>query len=70
MAYVSSHSASAGIAARFDVVVTAIKARMARRAIYVQTLRELESLSDRDLLDLGISPQSIHAVAAQAAYGH
>lgn len=70
MAYVSSHSASAGIAARFEAVVIAIKARMARRAIYVQTLRELESLSDRDLLDLGISPQSIHAVAAQAAYGH
>ena len=70
MAYVTSHTASEGISARLGAIVTAFKAKLARRAIYVQTLRELESLSDRELLDLGISPQSIHAVAAQAAYGH
>lgn len=69
MAYVISHSAAPSITDRLGAIVTAVKARLARRAIYVQTLKELEALTDRELLDLGISPLSIHAVAAEAAYG-
>jgi len=40
-----------------------------RRKIYRDTLRELESLSGRDLADLGISRASIRSVAWEAANG-
>lgn len=69
MAYVSSHSVSVGVLDLIGGAIAAFKARLARRAIYIQTLNELQALSDRDLLDLGISPLSIHDVAAKAAYG-
>ncbi len=68
MAYVSAHSATGSI---LDIVgewVARAKAQVARRAIYAQTLKELQSLTDRELLDLGISPLSIHEVARQAAF--
>ena len=40
-----------------------------RRAVYRQTVRELEQLSTRDLADLGISRSSIEQIARVAAYG-
>ncbi len=40
-----------------------------RRAIYRQTVRELESLSARDLNDMGIHRSTIETVAREAAYG-
>ena len=40
-----------------------------KRAIYVRTLRELESLSSRDLADLGIVRAMIPQLAREAAYG-
>lgn len=69
MAYVSSHRVSVGILDIIGGFVASVKADLARRAIYAQTLKELQSLSDRELMDLGISPFSIHEVATQAAYG-
>lgn len=40
-----------------------------RYTLYRNTLRELDALSDRDLLDLGLSRSAIEGVAHEAAYG-
>lgn len=40
-----------------------------RNAVYRQTVRELNVLSDRDLADLGIARPMIKSVAYEAAYG-
>lgn len=42
---------------------------LARRKVYRETLRELKSLSNRELADLGISRSMITRVAVEAAYG-
>ncbi len=41
----------------------------AKRKIYKTTLAELNSLTNRDLLDLGISRGEIPVIAHEAAYG-
>lgn len=70
MAYVNSTRANTvSISDRFGSLVAGFKAAMARRRIYDQTVRELASLSDRDLADLGISRSVITQVASEAAYG-
>ena len=40
-----------------------------RRRVFVQTLRELNALSTRELDDLGINRTMITRVAHEAAYG-
>lgn len=70
MAYVNtSRAASLSLADRFPGVIASLKAAFARRAVYAQTVRELNVLSDRELADLGIARASITAVAREAAYG-
>lgn len=70
MAYVnSSRAASFSLADRFSGLTAQFKAHLARRAVYNQTVRELLTLSDRELADLGISRSDIRAVAHEAAYG-
>ena len=46
-----------------------MNAVLARRAVYAQTVRELNALTDRELADLGIARTSIAEVAREAAYG-
>lgn len=70
MAYVSSTRAQAPSV--FTGVVNAVKAASVgffRRLAYVQTLRALQSLSYRDLNDLGISRADFAKIARDAAYG-
>jgi uncharacterized protein YjiS (DUF1127 family) len=43
--------------------------RRAQRNVYHQTLRELQSCSDRELASLGFSRLSIKDIAFEAAYG-
>lgn len=43
--------------------------KLAKRKVYLTTLRELQSLSNRDLADLGLSRSSIKGIALEAAYG-
>ena len=42
--------------------------RFERYKTYRRTLEELESLSDRDLADLGVSRLSLRSIAYKAAY--
>ena len=41
----------------------------AQRSAYLRTLHALQSMSDRDLADIGISRLSIKEIAHEAAYG-
>jgi uncharacterized protein YjiS (DUF1127 family) len=70
MAYVNStRVAGNGLADRVGAFVKSIKLAAQRRAIYDQTLRELNGLTNRELADLGISRLNIQDVARTAAYG-
>lgn len=50
-------------------MLTKFKMWQARRKIYKQTLRELNSLSYHELRDLGLAPEMIPEIATEAAYG-
>ncbi|MDB9759817.1 DUF1127 domain-containing protein [Planktomarina sp.] len=45
-----------------------MREQMAKRATYRTTVAELNSLSGRDLADLGIHRSSIRSIAYEAAY--
>ena len=47
--------------------VAAYRQAALRRKLYNRTVRELDSLTDRELTDLGIHRTSIRGVAAEAA---
>lgn len=70
MAYVNtSRAASLSLADRFPGFIANLKAAFARRAVYMQTVRELNALTDRELADLGISRLDVPTLAREAAYG-
>lgn len=70
MAYVNStRVASNGLADRFAALVKSVKTALNQRRVYLQTVRELNALSDRELSDLGMHKSMIDDVARQAAYG-
>jgi uncharacterized protein YjiS (DUF1127 family) len=70
MAYVNtSRAASLSLADRFPGFLANLKASFARRAVYMQTVRELDALTDRELADLGISRLDVPTLAREAAYG-
>ena len=54
---------------RVKAIVVTLKDGLRRRAIYKRTLRELNSLTEREMADLGIHPAMIVQVAREAAYG-
>ena len=56
-----------GLAEAAKTLRTAIATRRERRRAYGQLLRELQAYSRRDLLDMGIDPDGIHALARQGA---
>lgn len=56
----------------FDGVNAAVKStqeRFATYKVYRKTLNELDSLSNRELADLGIHRSAIKGIALEAAYG-
>ena len=61
--------AAPAITSTFIAMRERFVAAAAKRKIYRTTLTELESLSSRDLADLGISRSSIKEIAREAAYG-
>ena len=52
----------------FTARVNTLLDQMAKRAVYRATVSELNSLSGRDLADLGIHRSSIRSIAYAAAY--
>jgi uncharacterized protein YjiS (DUF1127 family) len=70
MAYVNSTPiARKGIFDRFSSLKDSVLTAIRQRRIYERTVAELNSLSDRELLDLGISRFSIPELARESAYG-
>lgn len=62
-----AHSTTFGdiLAARF----AQFKDAAAKRKVYNKTLNELQSLSMRELADLGLNPSMLRRIAYEAAYG-
>jgi uncharacterized protein YjiS (DUF1127 family) len=50
-------------------MITQFKTWYARRKVYRQTIKELQSLSSHELRDLGITADMIPEIAAEATYG-
>ena len=61
------HAPSFGAA--FTARWTALREQMAKRAVYRKTISELQSLTDRELADLGIHRSAIKGIAHEAAFG-
>lgn len=62
-------SAEAGLRGRLLGAIQQMQDNRARRAVYRQTVRELDALTTRDLDDLGISRAMITRLAHEAAWG-
>lgn len=70
MAYTDNiRSSRAGLAERFAVFYGNFQEQRQRRKVFNQTRDELNSLSDRELNDLGIARASISRISREAAYG-
>ncbi|WP_198731810.1 DUF1127 domain-containing protein [Paracoccus tegillarcae] len=61
--------AAHGIRAKLSAMIAGMQENRARNAVYRQTIRELNSLTERDLSDLGIHRSMIRRIALEAAYG-
>lgn len=68
MAYVNT-SRAVGLADRIAAIAGSFRKAIAQRAIYRQTMRELNALSAKELADLGIHHSAIRSLAHEAAYG-
>lgn len=70
MAYVNTtRIARKGFMDRVAVLKDAVVTALQQRRIYGQTVAELNSLTDRELADLGINRANIAEIAHQAAFG-
>lgn len=69
MAYVSSVRSFPTLADHVSAFLTNLRDQRARRAVYEKTLRELGSMTDRELADIGISALQIEDIARKHAYG-
>lgn len=70
MAHVNTtRSSQATLLSRVLAATAGITAALRQRQVYLTTLRELSSLSDRDMADLGIHRAMITEIAYEAAYG-
>lgn len=61
--------ATVSISNRIRAAYEDFKAARVLRAKYVETVRELEQLDDRELTDLGISRYDIPSIAQEHVYG-
>ena len=69
MAYVNnSRTAQVSFSDWFAAIIKVAKDAMERRRVYNRTLFELNSLSDRDLSDVGLARANIADIARAAAY--
>lgn len=70
MAYVFGHPGAQTVFSRIVASVEGVKVAVARRKLYLATLRELNELTDEELADLDISRSMIRRLAVEAAYGN
>ncbi|MTH76449.1 DUF1127 domain-containing protein [Paracoccus aestuariivivens] len=54
---------------RFGNLLADLRDYLSRRALFRQTVRELNDLTGRELADLGINRSMIRSVAYEAAWG-
>ena len=66
MAYTTDTRATGFGFATLDTLVGEIRGFFARRRLYRETLRELNTLSNRELADLGLHRSQIKRVAIEA----
>ncbi|WP_244519362.1 DUF1127 domain-containing protein [Paracoccus alcaliphilus] len=69
IAQANAAAAETGLAGRLLSAIQRMQENRARRAVYRQTVRELNALTARDLQDLGISRSMIPGLAREAAWG-
>jgi uncharacterized protein YjiS (DUF1127 family) len=70
MAYVTTtRAARKGLVDRLATLKDAAFTAIHQRRLYLQTVAQLNALTDRELADLGISRLSIADIAREAAYG-
>lgn len=71
MAY-NTDTAFAGfsLSQRFATLRAELSEKATKRKVYRTTLAELQSLSNRDLSDLGLNPTMLKSIAYEAAYGN
>lgn len=56
-----------GLSAIAANIVASVKEAQARRRVFKQTFNELQSLTNRELADLGINRSMIRSIALEAA---
>ncbi len=66
---ISTHSITSELTARINSFVSDLYTRWHQHAQYRRTLDELQSLSARELDDLGIGRSELMAIAHESAYG-
>lgn len=70
MAYVSAqNTVSISLFDRASAAFANLRQANADHRLYTRTVRELNTLSGRELADLGMSRGSLHSVAYEAVYG-
>lgn len=70
MAHATVHSdVEFGLIVRIGDFFRNLQDARRRYRVYRQTVAELDGLSDRELVDLGLGRSMIDAVALEAAYG-
>ena len=69
IAHTHNAAAELGFAGRLSAAIQRMQENRVRRAIYRQTVHELNVLTNRDLADLGINREMIGRLAHEAAWG-
>ena len=69
MAYISISKPNALDGNRLSAFVADLRSYLAKRRVYRDTLRELQSLSARELNDLGLNRTMLRGIAWEAANG-
>lgn len=69
MAYASPSAGTMMVGSTARGLVARLREALEQRKIFTRTVRELNSLTTRELSDLGISRSMITRVALEAAYG-
>ncbi len=69
MALLGSNYATTHTYGRLDTLRSSMRTRYDAWKVFRATRRELENLSDRELVDLGLRRSDIAKVARAAAYG-